>query len=130
MDLVALSPRSLPMPAASPRLKLATLPAQFAMREPILVINAGSSSCKFSVYETAADRSLSAGVHGQVSGIGEGDDRPRIEVVDGAGRKLTDRPIAAVDHARRFAGVGVGHTDGRESYDRATYETIARRPAL
>jgi acetate kinase len=33
------------------------------MREPILVINAGSSSCKFSVFETATDRSLSAGAH-------------------------------------------------------------------
>ena len=41
------------------------------MREPILVINAGSSSIKFSVFETAADRSLSAGVHGQVEGIGD-----------------------------------------------------------
>ena len=42
------------------------------MREPILVINAGSSSIKFSVFETAEDRSLSAGAHGQVEGIGEG----------------------------------------------------------
>jgi hypothetical protein len=40
------------------------------MREPILVINAGSSSIKFSVFETAADRALLAGAHGQVEGIG------------------------------------------------------------
>ena len=40
------------------------------MREPVLVINAGSSSIKFSVFETATDRSLSASAHGQVDGIG------------------------------------------------------------
>lgn len=40
------------------------------MREPILVINAGSSSIKFSVFETLTDRSLAPGAHGQVGGIG------------------------------------------------------------
>jgi acetate kinase len=40
------------------------------MREPILVVNAGSSSIKFSVFETQADRSPFAGAHGQVEGIG------------------------------------------------------------
>jgi acetate kinase len=76
------------------------------MREPILVINAGSSSCKFSVYETAADRSLSAGAHGQVEGIGENADRAaRVEVVDGQGRKLIDRAVAAADHAGAIAAI-------------------------
>jgi acetate kinase len=36
------------------------------MHEPLLVINAGSSSCKFSIYETMPDRSVTAGAHGQV----------------------------------------------------------------
>jgi acetate kinase len=36
------------------------------MHEPILVINAGSSSIKFSVFETGADRSLSPAAHGEV----------------------------------------------------------------
>src|ERR1700738_1442264 len=35
------------------------------MHEPILVINAGSSSIKFSVFETGADRSLSPAAHGR-----------------------------------------------------------------
>ena len=48
-----------------------------AMREPILVINAGSSSIKFSVFETMAGRSLSAGAHGQVEGIGTS---PHLEI--------------------------------------------------
>ncbi len=76
------------------------------MREPILVINAGSSSIKFSVYETAADRTLSAAAHGQVEDLGEGSDRPaRIEVADGRGRKLIDKPIAAKDHAGAMAAI-------------------------
>jgi acetate kinase len=76
------------------------------MREPILVINAGSSSCKFSVYETAADRSLSAVAHGQVEGIGEGSNRPaHIEVADGSGRKLIDKSIDAKDHAGAMAAI-------------------------
>lgn len=76
------------------------------MREPILVINAGSSSCKFSVFATAADRSLSAGAHGQVEGIGEGGDRAaRIEVADGKGRKLIDSAITAKDHAGAMAAI-------------------------
>ena len=57
------------------------------MREPILVINAGSSSVKFSVSETARQRSVLAGVHGQVAGIGA---LPRLEVVDAQGGKLAN----------------------------------------
>jgi acetate kinase len=76
------------------------------MREPILVINAGSSSIKFSVYETAADRSLSPLAHGQVEGIGEGSNRQaHIEVADGRGRKLIDKPVAAKDHAGAMAAI-------------------------
>ena len=76
------------------------------MREPILVINAGSSSCKFSVYETAEDRSLSAGAHGQVEGIGEGGNTAaRIEVADGEGQKLVDKPIATTDQAGAMAAI-------------------------
>ncbi len=40
------------------------------MNEPILVLNAGSSSLKFSVFETLPDRSLSEGLHGQIENIG------------------------------------------------------------
>jgi acetate kinase len=60
------------------------------MREPILVLNAGSSSVKFSIFETRADRSVSAGVHGQIEGIGTG---PRLEVSDAKHRKLEDRKL-------------------------------------
>lgn len=76
------------------------------MREPILVINAGSSSCKFSVFETASDRSLSAGAHGQVEGIGKGIGKSaRIEVKDAQDRELVDRPIAGSDHESAMAAI-------------------------
>jgi len=65
------------------------------MREPILVINAGSSSVKFAVFETADDRSLLAGVHGQVEGIGTS---PRLAVSDAQGRRLAEELVAANDH--------------------------------
>jgi len=65
------------------------------MREPLLVLNAGSSSIKFSVFETAPDRSLSAGPHGQVEGIGSA---PRLEASDAGGQSLADQALAADGH--------------------------------
>jgi acetate kinase len=72
------------------------------MREPILVINAGSSSIKFSVFETGADGSLAAGAHGQVSAIGGA---ARFEVADAQGRELLDQPIATKDHEAAIAAI-------------------------
>jgi acetate kinase len=72
------------------------------MREPILVINAGSSSIKFSVFETAADRSLSPRAHGQVEGIGTS---PHLEVVDPKGNKLADGPVATDGYADAIAAI-------------------------
>lgn len=69
------------------------------MREPILVINAGSSSLKFSVFETMPDGMLAAGAHGQVEGLGNEAAQPaRIEVADGQGRQLIARSIEGADH--------------------------------
>ncbi len=70
------------------------------MQEPILVLNAGSSSIKFSVFETMADRSLAIGAHGQVAGIGTAS---QLEVADGRGRELADQPAAADDHEGAIA---------------------------
>jgi acetate kinase len=76
------------------------------MREPILVINAGSSSCKFSTYETAPDRSLSAGPHGQVENIGSaGGEQARLEVKDPSGRELVARTIVGNDHESALAAI-------------------------
>jgi acetate kinase len=72
------------------------------MHEPLLVINAGSSSIKFSVFETAVDRSLSAVVHGQIEGIGTA---PRLEVNDLRGDKIADHVVSAEDHDGAIAAV-------------------------
>ena len=72
------------------------------MREPILVVNAGSSSIKFSVFETMSDRSLAAGVHGEVAGIGTS---PQLEITDPRGRKLADGPVSGTDHAGAITAI-------------------------
>src|SRR3984893_11170842 len=70
------------------------------MHEPILVINAGSSSIKFSVFETGADRSLSPAAHGEVEGIGTAS---RLSVTDPQGRNLAERPVAGDDYESAIA---------------------------
>src|SRR5690349_14329534 len=72
------------------------------MRESIIVVNAGSSSIKFSVFETKPDRSLSIGAHGQVEGIGLS---PSLDVRDASGRRLAAQPVAASDHAGAIAAI-------------------------
>ena len=72
------------------------------MREPILVVNAGSSSIKFSVFETMSDRSLAVGVHGEVAGIGTS---PQLEITDPRGRKLADGPVSGTDHAGAITAI-------------------------
>jgi hypothetical protein len=87
------------------------------MRESILVINAGSSSIKFSVFETPADRSLSAGAHGQVEGIGT------------CGRRLADQTAAADGHDGAIAAIhewwGLSFSARREGRGRYFRENIA-----
>jgi len=73
------------------------------MREPILVINAGSSSVKFAVFETKADRSVAADAHGQVEGIGTAG--ARFEIIDRNGRQLAGQPVAGNDHRAAVAAI-------------------------
>src|SRR5690348_13620534 len=72
------------------------------MRDLILVVNAGSSSMKFSLFETEPDGSLHAGTVGQVEGIGVAS---HFTVVDGAGHKLTDRRLAENDQKAAVAAI-------------------------
>jgi acetate kinase len=73
------------------------------MHEPILVINAGSSSIKFSVFETGADRSLSAAAHGEVEGIGTA---LRLSVTGPQGRNLAERPAVGADYESAISRTG------------------------
>jgi len=86
------------------------------MREPILVINAGSSSVKFSLFETMPDRSLVARVHGQVEGIGAA---PRLKIADADGRTLAEQPVEGDDHQAAIAAIHgwfAAHTGGEGGF--------------
>jgi acetate kinase len=65
------------------------------MPDAILVVNAGSSSIKFSVYEAEGLSDLVLMLKGQVDGIGT---RPRLRAKDASGRPLVDEtlPVAEV----------------------------------
>lgn len=75
------------------------------MTDLILVINAGSSSLKFSVYEASKD--LDTAYRGQIDGIGT---HPRFRVRDAEGRIITDEtwlPVAdGQGHALAFSALG------------------------
>jgi acetate kinase len=62
--------------------------------DTILVVNAGSSSIKFSLYDIGDGRTLGLASKGQVDGIGT---RPRLRVRDGRGSALIDQKYAADD---------------------------------
>lgn len=72
------------------------------MGEDILVINAGSSSIKFSVFENRGDGKLDAAITGQVEGIGVS---PRLSIKDGAGERIADGPVDATDHDGAMAAI-------------------------
>ena len=60
----------------------------------VLVVNAGSSSLKFSLFRLDGAAALQLDAHGQLDGIGT---RPRLTVKDGTGRPLADRAFALAE---------------------------------
>jgi acetate kinase len=94
------------------------------MREPILVINAGSSSIKFSVFETIDDRSLAAGAHGQVEGIGT---CSRFTAADANGRKLAEEKVSGNDHKAAIAAIHrwfADHTGGEAEFSGVGHRVV------
>jgi len=74
--------------------------------DAILVVNAGSSSVKFRIYDVVGGDGLVEKINGQVDGIGV---RPRMRADDGSGSQLIDqiyeaRSIPDVETAMRTAG--------------------------
>jgi acetate kinase len=61
------------------------------MTDAVLVVNAGSSSIKFSVYELDGTRMLQLASRGQIDGIGT---QPRLRARDARGAALTDEKYA------------------------------------
>jgi acetate kinase len=66
------------------------------MADSILVINAGSSSIKFSVYEIGDGAGLAPAYTGQIEGIGT---RPRLRARDRSGVSLVDAQFEAAEVA-------------------------------
>jgi acetate kinase len=62
----------------------------------ILVVNAGSSSLKFSLFRLDAADALQLAVRGQIDGVGT---RPHLKAKDNAGQTLVERDLA-VEQAR------------------------------
>lgn len=86
------------------------------MRGPILVINAGSSSVKFSVFEGFADGALCGGIYGQAEKIGTA---PRLKIMDAAGHVLMDDAIEARTQEAAIQSIHAwfsGHTGGEGSF--------------
>lgn len=91
------------------------------MQNSILVLNAGSSSLKFSVFDCLNEGQLNQKVTGQVEGIGTA---PHLKVKDGNGQRIIDvhwqttevanhaqalQKITAVLHRDSSCLMGVGH---------------------
>jgi acetate kinase len=60
----------------------------------ILVVNAGSSSLKFSLFRLGAADDLQLAAHGQIDGIGI---RPHLAAKDGAGNNLVEHDLAITE---------------------------------
>jgi acetate kinase len=77
------------------------------MHGPLLVINAGSSSIKFSVFESADGDALAAAVHGQVEGIGTAPQGMTAHLAcrDGRGNRLADEAVPARNHDAAMAAI-------------------------
>jgi acetate kinase len=96
------------------------------LREPILVINAGSSGIRFSVFETAADRSLTANLHEEVEASGTS---PRLKIADAQGRTIADAAVAGDDHHAAIAAIHnwfAGHVGGEAKFDGNKNLMVAR----
>ena len=80
----------------------------------VAVINAGSSSIKFAIYEAAAGEPLM--FHGKIEGIGAA---PKLEASDGDGREVATQSWPSLDHAAATGEIL-----------RVARELIAGRPVL
>jgi acetate kinase len=117
------------------------------VKDYALVLNAGSSSLKFTVYHRPSDATWTVDARGQIDGIGSS---PRLAVADGGGRRAADYPLEGHIDGRgaaealaswlrsRYAGgrvLGVGHrvVHGGAQYDGPTLvtpEVVANLRAL
>jgi len=98
--------------------------ARAGAKAQILVVNAGSSSIKFSVFESDASRSLSPGAHGQVEGIGLS---PQLEVTDASGRTLAKEPVTQPGHHGAIAAIHAwlsARSDGKAAFSGVGHRVV------
>lgn len=74
------------------------------MAESILVVNAGSSSIKFQLFDVGAGSEPRRRLRGQLDGIGS---KPRLRARDGQGREVVDRRLPAGEAADVAQGQAV-----------------------
>jgi acetate kinase len=94
------------------------------MRDPILVLNAGSSSLKFSVYDTLADRTLRAALHGEAEPLQHA---ARLVVRDAHGVTLTDQALGPTDHHGAIEALHawfVDHVGAEASFDGVGHRVV------
>ncbi|HSE58836.1 MAG TPA: acetate/propionate family kinase [Nitrospiraceae bacterium] len=96
------------------------------MADTILVVNAGSSSIKFSVYAIGGESDLSLILKGQVDGIGT---RPRLRARDAGGRPLEDRTFPAADIPNVAVATGLVGAWLREHLPEAVPVAVGHRVA-
>lgn len=73
------------------------------MHDAILVINAGSSSLKFSVYQAEADQTLAEQMHGQIENIGS--DHAHFSVTGNSNESIADQKLADSSHHGAIAAI-------------------------
>jgi acetate kinase len=82
--------------------------------DTILVVNAGSSSVKFQVFEAGAGGHLERRIKGQMDGIGT---RPRLRASDADGKVVVERELAPGEVADVPAALRVASAWLRETHD-------------
>lgn len=84
-------------------------------RRALLVLNAGSSSVKFSVFDALPDGALADRLHGEIDAVGAAS---RLSVKAGNGARLADAPVHAPDYASATAAIhawlAAQGSDGRQ----------------
>src|SRR5436309_536765 len=84
--------------------------------DPILIVNAGSSSVKFQVFDAATGKEPKRLIKGQVDGIGT---QPRLRGQAADGEQLIDRRFGRNDVADVPAGLQAAAAWLRERYNMA-----------
>lgn len=82
------------------------------MKDSILVLNAGSSSIKFSVFAYESNRQLTLVYHGSITGIGT---HTQFSVSDTQGKKIAQQDLGVAAHEEGLSVLlnwVTGHSDG------------------